>query len=293
MRLRRVLVGVAATAVVTVGGCTAYLALTGPPGPKQIANRARGLPGVVSVTAVEEDNGGDPPDQWPWTLVIKQAPKDVSVVMKADATADQIDRVFSVYDHDLSNDDVGSVDVSLEGTHFEIVRNSTASASPVVADFTRAIHTDGAIGYYRDTNETFSVVGIQLEGGHLADVLSAAEPFLPVGSQDALYVYDAGFTLRLDEAVDASRFAAREQLVRDVDHRFPLLGAALTNGDPVALYTQPSDANAVRAYATARARALHAGKVTVLTTAPPPPPPTCAHDGAAYGLVYRCSDGAS
>ncbi len=80
---------------------TLLLLTTCSPSPESLADDGRDLPGVIQV-AVRENSGSD-------GIPFATIPKNVSVLMEADASADDVEAVFDEYADEIDDGDVDSV----------------------------------------------------------------------------------------------------------------------------------------------------------------------------------------
>lgn len=224
-----------ATTVLLLAGCS--------PSTRSLENAVEDKPGVISVEATEAEGDDGFPGQ--------KIPKQISVVMDADASAGQVMAVFEEFEDDVDDDDVEFVEVTLDGPKQAALATGEGmrAADRMAEDLIDAQHDDDVLHYRRQAYPVLPSVEITLVPLDLDQVIAVADHYRDAEGIELVQVISGDFVLIRDEVNEDLAFTdARERFVRRANLEFRLTGAVIAGRGPLRLQVAPSEAAALRAY---------------------------------------------
>lgn len=221
--------GLAATAAVLVlSACS--------PSEESLEDAVEDKAGVIAVEARE--NEGD--DGIPFAPI----PKTVDVVMEADASPSEVLAVFDEYANEIDDGDVESVEVQLEVSKEAVLISgeSIHATEPMAEDLVAAAADPNITAYRREAFPVLPGVDIRLAPIAFKDAVEVVDRYRDDEDIEFIQIVAGGFLLIRDEVNGVKGlYDARESFALEVDRRFTLTGAVITDRGPLELFVAAPD----------------------------------------------------
>lgn len=169
---------------------------------------------------------------------------------------EEIMAVFDAYADDVDDRDVRAVDVTLAGPKEAVLSSGEGIhvTMEMVEDLLGAQAAEHVLNYRREAYPVLPSVSLELTPTDFGGVVQWADRYDDAQDIDLVEVASGGFVLVRDEVnEDLAVTEARERLVRRIEARFDLQGAAVSGRGPLELIVAPPDEEAVRRFTGAQA----------------------------------------
>ena len=240
-----------------LAAATALLLTACTTSPESLIEDGQDLAGVVRIEARE--NGGS--DGFPFA----QIPTNLAVLMEPDATADEIKAVFDEYADEIDDGVVDSVTVTVnDAAQATLAAGEEIQPSAQMIELlVEAANDDRVTSYLHEAFPVNPTISIALTGLGFADVAAITERYRSLAFVDGADARSGPFYVGRDVDDDRARVEARLRLAAEVDRRFGLTGASVTDVIPLDLYVAPADLAAARAFVVDKFDHAVVGQVTV------------------------------